>query len=189
MVFTYPGLVSRVKPGLASGVQINIRELYVSPGHNYFGHHGQPAGANPILRVGQVVCRAGRGLEGDRFFDYKPDYKGQVTFFAWEVYEAIKAALRVPNLSAGAFRRNVLVEGMNPEALAGQRFRIGPVEFEGMGEAKPCYWMEQAVAPGAEAWLLGRGGLRAKILSDGVLAPGSAELIAYEAGLSPASGG
>jgi hypothetical protein len=44
------------------------------------------------------------------------------------------------------------------------------VEFEGICECKPCYWMDYAIAPGAEQFLQGRGGLRAKILSDGILA-------------------
>jgi MOSC domain-containing protein YiiM len=165
-------------------VQVHVRQIYVSPGHNYYGHHGKPAGDSPIVTVNTVTCRAGRGLEGDRFFDYKPDYPGQVTFFAWEVYEKIKTALHVPDLSPSAFRRNVLVEGMDLMALVGQKFRLGGIDFEGACEAKPCYWMEQAVAPGAEAWLRGQGGLRAKILSDGVLRPGRHELTRFAPELS-----
>jgi len=126
--------------------------------------------------VPEVRCRAGRGLEGDRFFGYKPDYNGQVTFFAWEVYEAAKRELGVPDLKPEAFRRNVMVEGMDLRALLGARFTLGGVEFEGRGESKPCYWMNGAVGPGAEEWLKGNGGLRAKILQDGVLRVGSVEL-------------
>lgn len=122
-----------------------------------------------------VVCRAGRGLEGDRFFDFKTDYKGQVTFFAWEIYERTKRELAVPELSAGAFRRNVLVEGLKLDELIGRQFRLNGILFEGTGEAKPCYWMNQAVAPGTETWLQGNGGLRAKILSNGVLSTGAVE--------------
>jgi hypothetical protein len=36
--------------------------------------------------------------------------------------------------------------------------------------------MDGAVAPGAEKWLEGRGGLRAKILADGELHAGAAVL-------------
>jgi MOSC domain-containing protein YiiM len=79
-------------------------------------------------------------------------------------------------LSPQAFRRNVLLEGADLNALIGHRFTLGGVEFEGTGESKPCYWMNAAVAPGAEDWLKGRGGLRAKILSDGKLAVGVAEI-------------
>ena len=50
--------------------------LFLSPGHNFVGRHGRPAGAHPMVSVPEVRCVAGRGLEGDRFFDYKPVYRG-----------------------------------------------------------------------------------------------------------------
>jgi MOSC domain-containing protein YiiM len=153
-----------------------IRHIFVSSGHNFFGRHGQAAGGHAMTDVPEVRCQAGRGLEGDRFFGYKPDYNGQVTFFAWEVYEAAKRELGVSDLKPEAFRRNVIVEGMDLRALMGARFTLGGVEFEGRGESKPCYWMNGAVGPGAEEWLKGNGGLRAKILQDGVLRVGAAEL-------------
>ena len=53
---------------------MNIAALYVSPGHNYFGHHGLPPGDNPVVSVPAVECLAGRGLAGGRFQDYKQDY-------------------------------------------------------------------------------------------------------------------
>jgi MOSC domain-containing protein YiiM len=74
------------------------------------------------------------------------------------------------------FRRNVIVQGINLELLLERRFTLGGVEFEGTGEARPCHWMNQVVAPGAEDWLMGRGGLRAKVLSDGELTVGAVEL-------------
>jgi MOSC domain-containing protein YiiM len=158
---------------------VAIRHLFISPGHNFFGRHGQPPGAHAATDVPSVRCRAGQGLEGDRFFGYRPDYNGQVTFFAWETYEAAKRELAVPALTADAFRRNVIVAGMHLHDLIGTRFSLGGIDFEGMAEAKPCHWMNDVVAPGAEAWLRGRGGLRAKVLTDGVLRHGPAELFAH----------
>jgi MOSC domain-containing protein YiiM len=130
--------------------------------------------------VGSVTCRAGQGLEGDRFFGYKPDYNGQVTFFAWEAYEDVKRAFGLPALRPDAFRRNVMLAGADLNALIGSRFALGGIEFEGRCESKPCHWMNTAVAPGAERFLRGRGGLRAKILTDGVLRRGPAELYAHD---------
>lgn len=153
-----------------------IRHIYISPGHNFFGHHGEAAGTHPTVEVPTVNCRAGWGLEGDRFYGYRPDYKGQVTFFAWETYEAMKREFAVPALSPSAFRRNVLVEGADLPALIGRRFTLGGVEFEGTEEARPCHWMNATVAPGTEQWMKGRGGLRAKILRDGPLAVGPTTL-------------
>jgi MOSC domain-containing protein YiiM len=155
-----------------SRMQVFIRHLFVSAGHNFFGHHGGPAGTHPTVPLPHLQCRAGRGIEGDRFFDYKPDYRGQITFFDFRVYEEIKRALHRPQLLPDAFRRNVLVEGLDLAALMGARFSLGVVEFEGCSESAPCHWMDQAVGPGAETWLKGRGGLRAKILKDGTLRVG-----------------
>jgi MOSC domain-containing protein YiiM len=155
---------------------IAIRHIFVSPGHNFFGRHGQPAGTHPALDVATAKCRAGWGLEGDRFYGYRPDYKGQVTFFDWATYEEAKRLFRVPALSPAAFRRNVIISGIDLNTLIGRRFTLGGVEFEGTSEARPCYWMNQVIAPGAEDWLKGRGGLRVKVLSDGELAVGGVEL-------------
>jgi MOSC domain-containing protein YiiM len=149
-----------------------LRHLFISPGHNYFGHHGQPAGEHAIVEVEQVECVAGRGLRGDRFFDFKEDYKGQVTLFAWEVFEELRVEQGKPELSPAVLRRNVMVEGIDLDALIGKSFELQGVTLEGMGECKPCYWMDQAVGSGAEEWLKGRGGLRCKIVTDGVLRRG-----------------
>jgi MOSC domain-containing protein YiiM len=51
----------------------------------------------------------------------------------------------------------------------GREFEIQGVRFFGTEECRPCYWMDQAFAPGAEAAMKGRGGLRARILTDGTL--------------------
>ena len=161
-------------------MDVFIRHLFISPGHNFFGHHGQPAGENPTLEVKEIMCRAGHGVEGDRFFDYKENYPGQITFFSWDIYEAAKQKFAVPALSPSAFRRNVVIGGVDITQLIGRRFSLGGVEFEGTVESKPCYWMEQAVAPGAEEWLRGNGGLRARILSDGPLAVGATSLVVAE---------
>lgn len=158
---------------------VTIRHLFISPGHNFFGRHGQPAGNHATVDVRSVRCRAGWGLEGDRFYGYRPDYNGQITFFAWETYEAAKREFGVPDLKPDAFRRNVLLEGVHLNELIGSRFSLGGLELEGMSESKPCYWMDTVVAPGAERWMRGRGGLRAKILTDGELHQGRADLYAH----------
>ena len=158
---------------------VTIRHIFISPGHNFFGRHGKPPGGHETSDVRAVRCRAGFGLEGDRFYGYRPDYNGQVTFFAWETYLAIRRELNVPALKPDAFRRNVIVEGMTLRDLIGTRFSLAGIEFDGISEAKPCYWMNSAVAPGAEQWLRGHGGLRAKILGDGELHCGAVDLYAH----------
>ena len=148
---------------------MQVRQLFISPAHIYYGHHGQPPGEEPMQEVGSVECVAGKGLRGDRFFDYKENYKGQITFFEQEVYERMCEQFGESGLHAGVFRRNVITRGIDLNSLIGKEFELQGVRFLGTQESAPCHWMNQAFAEGAEAALKGHGGLRAKILTDGVL--------------------
>ena len=65
---------------------------------------------------------------------------------------------------------------MDLEELIGKRFSLGDLEFEGTQEAAPCYWMDEACAPGVEEFLKGRGGLRCRILKGGSLVKKQYEL-------------
>jgi MOSC domain-containing protein YiiM len=148
---------------------IRITGLFLSPGHNFFGHHGQPAGTHPTLTPPSVDCVAGRGVRGDRFFDFKDNYKGQITFFASEVFTEICRQLGVTDKAPDVTRRNVITAGVDLNSLVGRTFSIQGVEFAGVAECSPCHWMNEVIAPGAEAALHGRGGLRARILTSGTL--------------------
>lgn len=150
---------------------LTIQGLFLSPGHNFFGHHGGPAGKHPMLPVAAMECVAGRGVRGDRFFDYKPDYNGQITFFSLEVFAALQRELDLPDARPEAARRNVLVTGVDLNVLVGVEFPLQGVRFFGTEECRPCYWMDRALGPGANVWMRGRGGLRARILSDGIIRP------------------
>lgn len=148
---------------------MKIFHLYISPGHNYFGHHGRASGENEIVEVPDIECVAGEGIRGDRFFNYKEDYRGQITFFSQEVYAELCKELEVTNKAPGVFRRNVIVSGVDLNLLIGKTFEVQGVRFLGTAECTPCYWMDEAFCSGAEKCLKGRGGLRAKILSNGIL--------------------
>ena len=148
---------------------VEICHLYISHGHNFFGHHGRAPDDYPAVEVREIECVASHGIRGDRFFDYQKDYKGQITFFSLEVLDELCGALELHDCSPALVRRNVITRGADLISLIGQEFDVLGVRFHGMGECRPCYWMNQAIAPGAEELLKGRGGLRARILSDGIL--------------------
>jgi MOSC domain-containing protein YiiM len=156
---------------------MKIRQIFISEGHNYFGHHGRAPDDHPLVEVQQIECVAGHGIRGDRFYDYRDDYKGQITFFSLEVFEKLAQHFGLTNKSAGAARRNVVVSGVQLNDLIGEEFSVQGVRLRGTAHCKPCYWMDQAIAPGAEEFLQGNGGLRAQILSDGVIAVGDAQLV------------
>jgi MOSC domain-containing protein YiiM len=157
-----------------------IHQIFISPGHNYFGHHGRAPDNHPLDEVAQIECVAGHGIRGDRFYDYRDDYKGQITFFSFEVFERLVRHFGLTDKSAGAVRRNVVVSGADLNDLIGQEFSIQGVRLRGTAHCKPCYWLDQAVAPGTEKFLEGNGGLRAQILSDGLIAVGDAQLVLSE---------
>jgi MOSC domain-containing protein YiiM len=148
---------------------VKIRHIYISAGHNFFGHGDHSPGAHPVLEVPEIECVAGRGLRGDRFFDFKPDYKGQITFFAAETHAALSRELGIPDQPPSVYRRNVITEGVDLNTLIGREFEVQGIRFRGTAHCSPCHWMNEVVAPGAETWLRNCGGLRAMILTDGTL--------------------
>lgn len=153
-----------------------IRQIFISPGHNFVGHHGRPPDDFPLMEVPNVECVAGHGLRGDRYFDFREDYKGQVTFFSAEVFEKLCANFGIKDKPAGVLRRNVIVSGVDLLSLIGQEFEIQGVRFIGTQHCAPCEWMNTAFAPGAKEFLKDNAGLRAKILSDGTITVGDARL-------------
>jgi MOSC domain-containing protein YiiM len=148
---------------------VEICHLYISPGHNFVGHHGQEPDTYPMIEMATIECVAGRGIRGDRYFDFKDDYKGQITFFSLDVFDQLCQRLGLGQRSPAQTRRNIIVRDTDLNELIGEDFEMQGVRFHGMEECRPCYWMERAIAPGAHGFLKGRGGLRAKILTNGKL--------------------
>ncbi len=148
---------------------VEICHLYISQGHNFFGHHGRDPDNYAMIELEEIECVAGHGIRGDRFFDYQKDYKGQITFFSLEVFDELCSALELQGCSPALVRRNVMTRDADLTRLIGQEFELQGVRFIGMGECRPCYWMNRAIGAGAEDFLEGRGGLRARILTDGIL--------------------
>ena len=148
---------------------VEICHLYISPGHNFVGHHGREPDTHPIIEVAVLECIAGRGVRGDRYFNFKDDYKGQITFFSLDVFDELCVALDLHDCSPATARRNVITRGVELNEFIDNEFEIQGVRFYGTQECAPCYWMDRAFAPGTEEFLRGHGGLRAKILSDGML--------------------
>jgi MOSC domain-containing protein YiiM len=158
-------------------VSPTIHHLFTSPGHNYFGHHEKPPGEHPIEEHESIELVAGRGIPGDRFFDWKDDYKGQVTFIDLAVVDAIRDHAGKPDLPAAAFRRNVVISGVDLNTLVGQRFHLNGILLEGTEECRPCYWMDRACGKdGTEDLMKGRGGLRCRIIESGTLQTGPARV-------------
>lgn len=155
---------------------INIKALYRSSGHSYKGRAGLGSLDYAIEECEEFDLVAGSGIIGDRFFDHKPDFKGQITFFDWAVYEEVQKKFDLPDLHPSAFRRNALTRGIDLNSLIGKKFTINGVEYSGSEEAAPCFWMNEACAEGVHEFLMGKGGLRCRIHNDGQLGLGEYEI-------------
>jgi FdhD protein len=164
---------------------LRIHDIWISPGHDFKGRHGLGRESHGTIRLDEARCEAGLGIVGDRYHGKDPNSKTQVTLLLLEVVEEMCRHLGIPHLDYSVLRRNVLVSGIDLNGLIGKKFTIGEVEFEGVEECKPCYWMDEAVGPGANAFLAGRGGLRCRILTGGTLRCGDAEFNLPEARSKP----
>ncbi|MDQ5808963.1 MAG: MOSC domain-containing protein [Actinomycetota bacterium] len=130
-----------------------------------------PAACAPMRAVESVGVVAGRGLEGDRYFDGAGTFseKGST---GRDVTLVDAAALEAAGVEFSESRRNVVVRGIDLDALIGRSFRIGEVECFGRRRCEPCAHLQRLTRPGVLRALVHRGGLRADVVSGGVLRVG-----------------
>lgn len=148
-----------------------VVDIVVSSGHDYWVRKGEPTMQHGAQLIRRAELVAGRGIRGDRYFAKPPHHKGQVTLIALDAIEEIRRAFDLPELPVTVFRRNLVVRDLNLAGCVGKRFHLHGVELEGVQECTPCRWMDRMVADGALAFMKQcfRGGLRARVLSDGVI--------------------
>ena len=117
----------------------------------------------------------GKGLEGDRYFSdrgtfsphpQKPDF--EITFIEQEKIEAFAKASALPFTSRHA-RRNIVTEGISLNDLAGREFYVGAVRIRGLRLCEPCRHLAKISFPETLTGLVHKGGLRAQILSEGII--------------------
>ncbi|WEO78231.1 molybdenum cofactor biosysynthesis protein [Cryobacterium sp. SO2] len=167
---------------LPFSAEVEIVLLLASSVHRY---EGRPADG-PLPAVGaethpSIHLRAGLGIVGDRHFGQRAHAHASVTVMNAAVLDRVADDLGLPRtLDPAATRRNILLRGVDVDALRGARFSLdsgdGPVEFLANRPANPCAWMDVTLAPGAHRALRGRGGMRCEPLTDGILRLGPARL-------------
>lgn len=72
----------------------------------------------------------------------------------------------------GDLRRNLVISGLNLNALRGRRITVGLVEFEVTGPCAPCSRMEEALGAGGYTAMRGHGGWCARVIRPGKIALG-----------------
>ena len=127
----------------------------------------------PMQLVNEVRAVAGRGLEGDRYF--QPPESGdptkEVTIIESEAIEAAgdEAGLDIRPEDA---RRNIVTSGVRLANLLGKRFRIGEVEVEAIEPNPPCSHLQELAGKHLLRPLARRGGVRGRVVTGGVISAG-----------------
>jgi MOSC domain-containing protein YiiM len=130
--------------------------------------------SGPIQEIAEVEAVAGKGLVGDRYFqvgDGAHDPALEVTLFSAEGLEAGRADSGV-DITAEDLRRNLMTEGVVLSDLLGRRFSAGEVVFEGLEENPPCAHLQRLAGKPLLKPLIGRAGIRARIVSGGTIRTG-----------------
>jgi MOSC domain-containing protein YiiM len=145
--------------------------------------HIAPVGAAPMQSVRRVNAVADRGLEGDRYFSqsgtysYDPGTGRHVTLIEIEAIEGLKREYGVA-LEAALSRRNIVTRRVALNHLVEKSFRVGAAVLRGTRLCEPCSHMEKLTVKGAMRGLIHRGGLRAEIVTGGIIRVGDPILVA-----------
>ena len=136
--------------------------------------------ASPMSICPEVHAVPGKGLEGDRYFSgvgtfspqpRKPDF--EITLIEKEKIEAFARDFGLPFTTVHA-RRNLVTEGVDLTALAGREFLVGDVRIRGIRLCEPCNYLARATFPETLRGLVHQGGLRAQIVTEGIIRVGNA---------------
>jgi MOSC domain-containing protein YiiM len=145
---------------------------------------GIAAGAEaPMRELEEATALAGRGLEGDRYaagagtFSSRRGAGRDLTLVSAEAIESLREdGVAIEPLAA---RRNLVVSGIDLDALIGRRFQVGEAICFGARRCEPCAHLQRLTRPGVLRGLVHRGGLRADVLGGGVIRRGD-EVLALD---------
>ncbi len=134
----------------------------------------------PMVPIQEVRALPGRGLEGDRYFIQRGTFSKagksgpdrEVTLIEIETLESIKRDQGI-ELDLGESRRNIVTRGVPLNHWVGREFHVGEVKLRGMRLSEPCGYLERLTGKeGLMKALTHRGGLRAQILTEGMIRVG-----------------
>jgi len=122
---------------------------------------------------------AGKGIVGDRYFTGEGTFskklagnrKSEITLIEAEEIERFNL-IQGSCLEYGDLRRNVVTRDVNLNELVGKHFTFGGVEFEGIETCEPCAHLANTVHNAVLPHMVNRSGLRAAVLTSGVIEVG-----------------
>ncbi|MBC8121880.1 MAG: MOSC domain-containing protein [Gemmatimonadaceae bacterium] len=131
----------------------------------------------PMQIVQHTRAVAGKGLEGDRYFYGIGTFSGnggpdrEITLIELEAIEAFERDYGV-QLDAADARRNLVTRGVALNHLVDRKFKVGQATLQGIRLCEPCNHLTRVIGRQTIPGLIHRGGLRAQILTDGLIQVG-----------------
>lgn len=142
--------------------------------------HIATAATKPVVSLEKAHAVPGKGLEGDRYFNETGTFSTQLpgpdhelTLIEIENVEALKREYGV-ELAPSETRRNIVTHGISLNDLVGRNFRVGEVTLRGIRLCEPCSHLAKLTQQQVLHGLVHKGGLRAQVLTDGIIYIGDA---------------
>jgi MOSC domain-containing protein YiiM len=129
-----------------------------------------------------ATLEAGRGIVGDRYHAGSGQLSAKLLARGdddWQITliesEEISSFLTQEGLDFGPgdFRRNLVTSGLRLNKLVGCRFSIADAVLEGVRLCEPCAYLSGLLTDRLIPTMLGRCGLRARIIIGGRISAGS----------------
>jgi MOSC domain-containing protein YiiM len=139
--------------------------------------HVAKTGGAPMESIAHALVVAGRGLQGDRYyeklgtFSNHPGSGREVTLIESEALEALKRDYGV-DLEPAQARRNIVTRAVALNHLVGREFTVGEARLRGTRLCDPCAHLESLTTRAVLRGLIHRGGLRADVVSGGMIRVG-----------------
>ena len=136
-----------------------------------------PAAGAAMQLIDEVKALPGRGLAGDRygesvgFYSNKPGPDREITLIEQEAIDALSREYGI-SLEPKDARRNIVTVGVPLNHLVNREFTVGQVRLRGIRLCEPCSHLEGVTQEGVLRGLIHRGGLRAQILTAGLIRMG-----------------
>jgi MOSC domain-containing protein YiiM len=131
----------------------------------------RPIAHEPMTVLKETYANIG-GLTNDRANKGNPDSKRQVTIIQHEHLAAAASFLGIEKIDPALVRRNIVVKGINLNALKSKQFRLGEAVLEMTGFCHPCNRMEENLGKGGYNAMRGHGGIICLVIKEGKIKVG-----------------
>jgi MOSC domain-containing protein YiiM len=141
--------------------------------------HTAAEAGDAMVTSEEIRAVEGQGLEGDRYFRGVGSYSElpkpgrEVTLIEHEALAAASAEAGVA-IDPRDSRRNIVTRDIRLNDLIGREFWVGDVKMRAVELCEPCAYMAGLAGKPMLKSLVNRGGIRAAILTDGMIRVGDA---------------